>query len=100
MLIRLLGTLTQTRVGVARLHTLVWGPCGVNMSSFWENTVICMNGFYLNYYFWRLSLLFLGMIMLISKIGTLTQTRMGLGRVTFSSKGPMMSISIPYDKMQ
>ena len=26
--------------------------------------------------------------MLISKIGTLTQTRMGLGRVTFSSKGP------------
>ena len=27
--------------------------------------------------------------MLISKIGTLTQTRMGLGRVTSSSKGPM-----------
>ena len=27
--------------------------------------------------------------MLISKIDILTQTRMGLGRVTFSSKGPM-----------
>ena len=27
--------------------------------------------------------------MLISKIGTLTQTIIGLGRVTFSSKGPM-----------
>ena len=27
--------------------------------------------------------------MLIIKIGTLTQSRIGLGRVTFSSKGPM-----------
>ena len=27
--------------------------------------------------------------MFINKMGTLTQTRMGLGRVTFSSKGPM-----------
>ena len=32
---------------------------------------------------------FLGIIMLISKIGTLTQIRMGEGRVTFSIKGPM-----------
>ena len=28
MLIRLLGTLGQTRVGVGRLHILLRGPCG------------------------------------------------------------------------
>ena len=32
---------------------------------------------------------FLRMIMLLNKIGTLSQTRMGLGRVPFSSKMPM-----------
>ena len=32
---------------------------------------------------------FLAVIMLISKIGTLTKNLIGLGRVTFSSKGPM-----------
>ena len=28
VLIRLLGTLAQTRVGLGRLHTLVWGHVG------------------------------------------------------------------------
>ena len=58
MLIRLLGTLAQTRVGVGRLHTLVWGSCVVKMSSLWQNPVTCVDVFYLNNYFWRLSLLF------------------------------------------
>ena len=60
MLIRLLGTLAQTRVWVGRLHTLVRVPCGVSMFSLLQNIVICMDVFYLNYYFRRLSLLFLG----------------------------------------
>ena len=58
MLIRFLGTLAQTRVWVGRLQTLVRVPCGVNMFSLLQNTVICMDGFYLNYYFSRLSFLF------------------------------------------
>ena len=40
-----------------------------------------MSGAYASYCF--------GKIMLINKIGTLSQTRMGLGRVTFSGKRPM-----------
>ena len=44
------------------------------------------------------------MIMLISKIGTLTQQRKRLGRVTVSSKrgggGHDGSICLPYGKMQ
>ena len=58
MLIRLLGILAQTRVWVGRLHTLIRVPCGVNMFPLLQNIVICMNVFYLNYYFWRLNLLF------------------------------------------
>ena len=40
MLIRLLGTLAQTRVWVGRFHTLVRVPCGVNMFALLQNTVI------------------------------------------------------------
>ena len=58
MLIKVLSTLAQTRVGIGTLHTLVRGTCRVNMSSLMQNTVICMDVFYLNNYFWRLSLLF------------------------------------------
>ena len=85
MLIRLSGTLAQTRVWVGRLNTLERVPCGVSMSFLLQNTVIYMDVFYLNYYFWRLSLL----IALNSKVGTLAQNIIGLGRVTFSSKGPI-----------
>ena len=58
MLIRLLGTRAQTRVWVDRLHTIARVPCEVNMFALLQNTVICRDVFYLNYYFWRLSLLF------------------------------------------
>ena len=37
--------------------------------------------------------------MLISKIGSLTQKIIGLGRVTFSSKGPMRSVYLPCHNM-
>ena len=59
MLIRLLSALAQTRVWVGRLHILVRVPCGVNMFALLQNTVICIDAFYLSYYFLRFSLLFL-----------------------------------------
>ena len=64
-------------MGVGRLDSLVRGPCLVNMFSLWQISVICMVVFYTDYYFWRgdSASYFIGMIMLISKIGTLTQTR-------------------------
>ena len=37
--------------------------------------------------------------MLISKIGSLTQKIIGLGRVTFSSKEPMSSVYLPFRNM-
>ena len=65
MLIRLLDTLSQTRVWVGRLHTLVRVPCGVKCPIY---------GKYCNLYgrfLFKLLFLetsyFLGMIMLISK---------------------------------
>ena len=58
------------------------------MSSSWQNPK-CFIGFVFNQCYWRISLYFLQMIMLISFVDTLTQTRMGVGRVTFPSKGPM-----------
>ena len=58
MLIRLLGTLAKTRVWLGKLHTLVRVQCGINMFSLLQNTVIGMDVFYLNHYFWRLSHLF------------------------------------------
>ena len=42
---------------------------------------------------------FFGIVMLICKIGFLTQKIIGLGRVTFSSKGPMRSVSLPCPNM-
>ena len=56
--------------------------------------------FVFSYYFWRLSLYFLEIIMLISFVGTLTLTRMGVGRVTFPGEGAHEGPTcIPYDKI-
>ena len=55
------------------------------MSSSWQNTRICMDVLYIIITD-DSSSYFLGMIILLSKIGNLTQTRMKLGMVTFSSK--------------
>ena len=76
MLISMLGTLVLTRVWVNRLHTLVRVPCGVNMFALLQNPVICMDDFYLINLISRDSAsYFIGMIMLISEIGTLTKEK-------------------------
>ena len=83
------------------LHSLVRGPWGVNMSSIWQNIVTCMDVLYFHCCIFSTdsATYFLTMRMLISSVGTLTQARMGVGRVTFLSKGPM-SICLPYDKIR
>ena len=48
MLIKLLGALAHTRVGVGRE-----GHTGVNMSSLWQDTVF-LRTFSIKKYFWRL----------------------------------------------
>ena len=37
MLIILVGTLTQLRMGLVALYFLVWGPGGISMSSLYQN---------------------------------------------------------------
>ena len=76
MLIRLLGALTQTNEWVGKLQTLVRDPLG--------QFVFVMAKYYILYGRFLFKLLFLetascfrGTIMLISKIGTLTQSSMG-----------------------
>ena len=91
MLISLVVTLTQARTGVELgSYSLVKDPCEVNMFSLWQNTfflwtfsISVINSAYSVSYFFK-------MITLISLIGTLTQTRMGMDRMTFYSyyRGP------------
>ena len=59
------------------------------MFSLWRNSIFFI-GFVFNQYFKRFGLYFFEMIMLIRFVGTLTRTTMGVGRVTFACKGPMI----------
>ena len=55
-----------------------------------QNTIICMDVFYFNYYFHRLRVLFPYFFFICTGlVGILTLARMRVGRVTFSSKGTM-----------
>ena len=65
------------------------GPIRVDMSSLWQNILICMDISYFHYHFHSTASYFLKMSILISLVGILTQARMGVGRFTFLSKGPM-----------
>ena len=58
------------------------------MSSLRQNQKVFLD-FVFNYNFWRHSLYFLKMVLLIGFVGTLTQSRMRVGRVAIPSKGPM-----------
>ena len=76
MLISLVGILSQDRMGVGRVTFLSKGPVRVNMFSLRQNT----------YFLWTFSISViisadslsycLKMIMLITLVGTLTQTRL------------------------
>ena len=57
------------------------------MSSLWQNIVICRDVSII--FSTDSTSYFLKMSVLISLVGTLTQARMGVGMVTFLSKGPM-----------
>ena len=59
------------------------------MSSLWQNILICVDVSYFHYHFHSSSSYFIKKNMLISLVVILTQARMGVGRVTFLSKGPM-----------
>ena len=59
------------------------------MSSLWQNILICMDVSYFHYHFTDSASYFLKTSMLISLVGILSQAKMGVGRVTFLSKGPM-----------
>ena len=65
------------------------GPMRVNISSLWQNILICMDISYFLYHFHSTASYFLKMSILTSLVGILTQARMGVGMVTFLSKGPM-----------
>ena len=90
-LICLKGTLTQTRLGVGRVTLSSKGPMRGQYICFTAKAQKCyrFSFFFVNQYFWRVSIWLLQMITLISLEGTLTQPRMGVCRVTFPCKGPM-----------
>ena len=81
MLINFVGTLTQAKMGVGRITFSTEGSLR-GQYVFYE---LCIDIFYFNISTDSVSCFF-KMITLISLIGTLTQTRMGIGRVTFSSR--------------
>ena len=66
------------------------------MSSLWQNIVICMDVYISIIISTDSASYFLKMSMLISLVGTLTQARMGVGRVTFLSKGHMRGQYVKY----
>ena len=92
MLINNIGTLPQTRMGLGRVtvyskrhtcmrgqyvslmakHSHLFWPCFIAIIISTDSASYCLK-----------------MIMLISLVDTLTQARMGVGRVTFPSKWPM-----------
>ena len=88
MLISLKGTLTQTGLGIGSVTLPSKGPMRGQYVFLMAKFQI-FDGFCFQLVFWRLDLYFPEMIMLISFVSTLTQTTMGVGRVTFPSKGPI-----------
>ena len=86
MLINFVGTLTQAKMGVGRITFSSEGSLRGQYVFFSANYELCIDIFYFNISTDSVSYFF-KMITLISLVGILTQTRIGIGRVTFSSRG-------------
>ena len=86
MLINFVGTLTQAETGVGRITFPSEGSMRGQYVFFSANYELCINIFYFNISTDSVSYFF-KMITLISLVGALTQTRMGIGKVTFTGRG-------------
>ena len=86
MLMNFVGTLTQAKIGVGSMTFSSEGSLRGQYVFFSANYELYIDVFYFNISADSVSYLF-KMITLISLVDTLTQTRMGIGRVTFSSRG-------------
>ena len=82
------STLAQTRIGRVTLSS-IWGPWEADMSSLWQIPKVFV-GFQFSIIISGVSASYFNeIIMLISFECILALTRIGFGRVTLPSKGPM-----------